>query len=135
MGKSEKRDTLRETTVEELLDALLDPSSEVETRPAEDPWSEDYQAKLMKKEARKTIDRYRKDPPPDAPSEVREKPVRSEKMQKVKACQDCYYCSAIRKVGGSWWCHCTNPGRSGQVESSGHNWVKGRIGLPCWRGS
>ena len=133
MGKAEKKDTLKDTTVEELLDALVDQAPEVEKRPVEDPWGEEYQAKLMKKEARMTISRYRKDPPPDVPTEPREKPVRSEKMQQVRSCQTCYYCSATRKVGGSWWCHCTNPGRSGQEEPTSHNWVKGRIGLPCWR--
>jgi hypothetical protein len=128
-----RKDAIKDRSVEDLLDSLLDPHAKPSGRPIEDPWGEEYQAKLMKKEALRTIERYRKDEPLKLGLPDNNKPVTSEKMQKLKNCQNCYYCAATKKVGGSWWCQCTNPGRSKQVESVAHNWVKGRIGLPCWR--
>jgi hypothetical protein len=128
-----KKRKLKEKSVEELFDDLLDTQPRVETKPAEDPWGDDYQSKLMKKEARMTIERYRKDEPIKVPD--RNPPVTSQKMQSVTSCKTCYYCTAIKKIGGSWWCRCTNPARSGQNQKLGHDWVKGWLGLPCWRGN
>jgi hypothetical protein len=130
---SKRKDSLKETSVEELLDALVDAKPEATPRPVEDPWGEEYQSKLMKKEALKTIRRYRREEPLKLDKPDKNPPVKSDKTQKLRNCQSCYYCSATKQIGGSWWCRCSNPGRSGQDEPPRHGWVKGKLGLPCWR--
>ncbi|TFG98381.1 hypothetical protein E4H12_06220 [Candidatus Thorarchaeota archaeon] len=82
-----------------------------------------------KHEARKTLEKHRKDPPVSKKKEI---PVISEKRAPVKACQNCYFCVKEKKVGGSCWCHCTNPGRSTHAIVKG-SWVKSRLNLPCWK--
>jgi len=130
-----KRRTLEDLSVDSLLDDLLDTEIKSETRPAEDPWSEDYLTKLHKKEAKKTLEKYRKDTPiiQEEPRMKQEQPVVSEKMSQMRKCQDCYYCLGTRKVGGSWWCHCTNLGRSMECEMQTESWVKSKLNLPCWK--
>jgi hypothetical protein len=130
-----KRQTIQDTSVESLLDDLLNPEVVGETRPAEDPWSEEYLTKLHKIEARRTIEKYRKNEPfvAEKPSAKVERPIISEKFSGVRKCQNCYYCIGTRKVGGAWWCHCTNPGRSTEVEVQTQPWVKSGLNLPCWK--
>ena len=130
-----KRQTIEDVSVDSLLDDLLDTKVKSETRPAEDPWSEEYLTKLHKKEAKKTIEKYRKDEPiaQEEPRTRLERPVASEKLSQMRKCQTCYYCIGTRKVGGSWWCHCTNLGRSTESEVQIQSWVKGRLNLPCWK--
>ncbi len=135
MRPKKKGRTLENLSVDSLLDDLLDTEIRSETRPAEDPWSEDYLTKLHKKEARKTLEKYRKDAPiiQEKPRMKQEHPVVSEKMSQMRKCQNCYYCSGTRKVGGSWWCHCTNLGRSTECEMQTQSWVKSGLNLPCWK--
>ncbi len=80
----------------------------------------------LRKKARATLEKYRKEDP--APV----KPVVSEKTPAIKRCQNCYFCVGERKFGGSSWVQCSNPGRSTTVISSG-SWVKSGLNLPCWR--
>ena len=80
--------------------------------------------------ARRTLEKYRKDPP-----DVKKKeavPVISEKIAPLKRCQTCYFCVGEKKLSGSCWCHCTNPGRSTHAIAKG-SWVKSRMNLPCWK--
>jgi len=84
-----------------------------------------------KREALQTLEKYRKALPVKREKKP-EKPIVSEKASPVKRCQNCYFCVAERNIGGSCWCHCTNPGRSTK-ESPGKSWVKSRLNLPCWR--
>jgi hypothetical protein len=130
-----KQRTLEELSVDSLLDDFVNDDIKSETRPAEDPWSEDYMNRLHKKEAKKTLEKYRKDSPiiQEEPRIKPEQPVVSEKLFQLRNCQSCYYCVGTRKVGGSWWCHCTNPGRSSECEMQIQSWVKGRLNLPCWK--
>jgi len=130
-----KQRTLDDLSVDSLLDDLLDTEVKPESRPAEDPWSEEYQTKLHKKEARKTIEKYRRDEPfiTKEPRVRPEQPIVSEKMSQMRKCQNCYYCIGTRKVGGSWWCHCTNIGRSIECETQAKSWVKSGLNLPCWK--
>jgi hypothetical protein len=84
-----------------------------------------------KRKALETIEKYRKDPPTKRPRK-KKTPVLSEKIPPVKKCQNCYYCAAQRTIGGSCWCHCSNPGRS--IEAiSGKAWIKSQLNLPCWK--
>lgn len=135
MKHKKKRETLDDVSIDSLLDDLLNDDIKPETRPAEDPWSEEYLTKLHKKEARRTIEKFRKPGPifKEKPSPKSERPVVSEKLSQVRKCQNCYYSSRARKVGGSWWCHCSNPGRSIKSEVQMRSWVKSRLNLPCWK--
>ncbi|MFX1579834.1 MAG: hypothetical protein ACFFBJ_09330 [Promethearchaeota archaeon] len=130
-----KKHTIEEISIDELLDDLTNTDPRPESRPAEDPWSEEYLTKLHKREARKTLDKYRRDEPivSEQPKPREESPVVSEKMSQIRKCQSCYYCTGTRKVGGSWWCHCTNPGRSTECELQTQSWVKSKLNLPCWK--
>jgi hypothetical protein len=86
-----------------------------------------------KRKALETIEKYRKDPPAKRPRKRKKKaPVVSEKIAPEKKCQNCYYCAAQRTIGGSCWCHCTNPARS--IEgTNGKSWIKSQLNLPCWK--
>jgi hypothetical protein len=86
-----------------------------------------------KRKALETIEKYRKEPLAKREKEKKKAPVVSEKVSPVKTCQNCYYCAAQRTVGGSIWCHCSNPGRSIDATSTGKSWVKSTIDLPCWK--
>jgi hypothetical protein len=83
-----------------------------------------------KRAARKTLEKYRKDIPVEKKKEIA--PVKSEKLAPIKRCQSCYFCVGEKKVSGSCWCHCTNPGRSTHAVAKG-SWVKSRMNLPCWK--
>lgn len=135
MKRKKKRETLDDVSIDSLLDDLLNDEVTPETRPADDPWSEEYLAKLHKKEARRTIERYRKPGPisTEEPKSRSEQTIVSEKIPPVRKCQTCYYSNKARKVGGSWWCHCSNPGRSIKSELQMRSWVKSRLNLPCWK--
>lgn len=84
-----------------------------------------------KREARKKLEKYRKDTPVPKKKET---PIISEKRAPVKACQNCYFCVKEKKVSGSCWCHCTNSARSTHAVVKG-SWVKSRLNLPCWKQS
>ena len=83
-----------------------------------------------KRNARKTLEKYRKDRPISKEKEIT--PIISKKRAPIKRCQNCYFCVGERKVSGSCWCHCSNPGRSTHAVVKG-SWVKSRINLPCWK--
>lgn len=135
MRMHKKKHATEEVSIDELLDDLTNQEPEIESRPAQDPWSEEYLTNLHKKEARKTLDKYRRDEPIAVKkvSQRKDPPIVSEKVSQVRKCQNCYYCTGTRKVGGSWWCHCTNPGRSAECEKQTESWVKSKLNLSCWR--
>ena len=83
-----------------------------------------------KRSARKTLEKYRKDSPTGKKKEVA--PTISKKRAPLKRCQSCYFCVEEKKISGSCWCHCTNPGRSTHAIVKG-SWVKSRMNLPCWK--
>jgi len=86
-----------------------------------------------KRKALETLAKHRKDTlPPQRIGKV-QKPAVSERVSPMKLCGNCYYCSDKRQVGGSWWCRCTNAGRSTSLTTPASGWVKGKINLPCWR--
>lgn len=51
----------------------------------------------------------------------------------MRSCQNCYFASYARKLGGSWWCRCANPGRSTESNFMQIHWGKSRLNLPCWK--
>lgn len=92
---------------------------------------------MLKKEAKKALQKHRKDQQitpvePKKKTPKPEPPVVSEKLSKIKRCQNCYYCIGSHSLGSSVWCHCTNPGRSAEGEIS-KSWIKSKLNLPCWR--
>ena len=135
MRTRRKKKTIEDMAIDKLLDDLIATDAPVDTKPAEDPWSEEYLMRLHKREAKKTLEKYKRDEPLNlsASAPKPEPPVVSEKMSQVRKCQNCYYCIASRKVSGSWWCHCTNPGRSTECEVQTHSWVTSKLNLSCWK--
>lgn len=135
MKHKKKQETLDDVSIDSLPDDLLNDDIKTETRLVEDPWSEEYLTKLHKKEARRTIEKYRKPGPifKEEPAPKSEQLIVSEKLSQMRKCQTCYYSSRARKVGGSWWCHCTNPGRSIESEVQARSWVISKLNLTCWK--
>lgn len=50
----------------------------------------------------------------------------------MRSCQNCYYANSAIRLGGSWWCACSNPGRSIEVEIQGWRWIRSQLNLSCW---
>lgn len=138
MWKRKKAKTIEDVTVTELLEDFVELENGEDTKGVAEMDDEEYVTMMLKKEARKTVQKYRK----DEPLEVSEKPLKktkkpdlpvvSEKTSVIRRCQNCYYCVGSHSLGGSVWCHCTNPGRSAEEEMS-QSWIKSRINLPCWK--
>jgi hypothetical protein len=87
-----KRNTIETLSIDSLFDDFIDTDFKSDTRPAEDPWGEDYLTKLHKKKARKTLEKLRKNEP-ISQEESRtgsEQPVLSEKISMMRKCQNCY---------------------------------------------
>jgi len=121
----------------EILDFLLNPEPLTDDDlPPDDTTDRAALAEHYKRAALRTLERCRKDvstePGFNKAQKKPEPPVRSEKLSPVKRCQDCYYCVDTRKLPGTWWCACTNPGRSVESVDAGRMWVKSRLGLACW---
>lgn len=135
MKRNKKRKTIDDVSINSLFDDFVDTEVKPEMKPAEDPWSEEYLTSLYKKEARRKIEKYRKPryTATEAPVAKSEQPIVSEKSSQMRKCQTCYYSNKTRKVSGSWWCQCTNPGRSIESEVQMRSWVKSQLNLPCWK--
>ncbi|MGY5879857.1 MAG: hypothetical protein RTV31_06380 [Candidatus Thorarchaeota archaeon] len=93
---------------------------------------EELTSRTLKRKARETLEKHRKKTPAKKKKGKQKSPVVSEKISPVKRCQNCYFCVGEKKISGSCWCHCTNPGRSSNVEHSG-SWVKSKLNLHCWK--
>jgi len=144
MTKGRKNKAIEDVSVSELLDDFVSldvPDSRSESTEVTD---EDYVTSMLKKDAKKTLAKYRKEPEtstnetpeekgmPIKKKKKQEPPVLSEKLSPVRRCQNCYYCVTVRTIGGSSWCNCTNPGRSTQG-SPEKRWIKSSLNLPCWK--
>ncbi len=144
MSKRKKSKSIEDVTVSELLDdfvSLEEPDNRYESTEVTD---EDYVTSMLKKDAKKTLAKYRKEPETSANERSEEKntpikrkkredaPVLSERLSPMRRCQSCYFCVAVRTVGGSSWCNCTNPGRSTEG-SPEKRWIKSRLNLLCWK--
>ncbi|MFX0045373.1 MAG: hypothetical protein ACFE8Z_05970 [Candidatus Hermodarchaeota archaeon] len=121
----------------EILNFLLDPEPlNNEELPVDDRTDNATLAEHYKRAALRTLERCR-DEISSEPSFTKvptreEPPILSEKLTPIKRCQNCYYCVDTKKLRSSWWCACTNPGRSTESLDAGRMWVKSRLGLVCW---
>ena len=132
MWKRKKKNTMEDVSVAELFDDFVNLDVDKDSKRTEMN-DEDYVSMMLKKGARRTIDKHRRNEPVDqSPKKKSEPPVISEKMPTVKRCQNCYFSVQEKKLSGSYWCHCTNIGRSTNVVSKG-SWVKSQLNLPCWK--
>ncbi|RDE14922.1 MAG: hypothetical protein C4K48_05295 [Candidatus Thorarchaeota archaeon] len=144
MRKEKKDKSAEDVTVSELLDDFVSLDIPDNRSRSADVTDEDYVTSMLKKDARKTLAKYRKEPEtssndrhaekstPIKKKEKYEPPVLSERLFPMRRCQNCYYCVTVRTIGGSSWCNCTNPGRSTE-ESPEKRWIKSRLNLPCWK--
>ena len=143
MSKEKKNKSIGDATVSELLDDFVSLGVADNRSESAEVTDEDYVTSMLKKDAKKTLNKYRKGPEASSKGMPEEKtalnkrrkqepPVLSEKLSPVKRCQNCYYCVTVRTVGGSSWCNCTNPGRSAEGNPQ-KRWIKSRINLPCWK--
>ncbi len=132
MWKRKKKNTMEDVSVAELFDDFVNLDVDKDSKRTEMN-DEDYVSMMLKKGARRTIDKHRRNEPVDqSPKKKSKQPVISEKMSTVKRCQNCYFSVQEKKLSGSYWCHCTNIGRSTNVVSKG-SWVKSQLNLPCWK--
>jgi len=122
-----KKNTKEGVSVDELLDDFVNREERTEMN------DDDYVSMMLKKDAKKTIEKHRRDEPvKQSPKKKSEPPVVSEKIATMKRCQNCYFSVKEKKLGGSIWCNCTNPGRSTNIDSKG-SWVKSQLNPPCWK--
>ncbi len=125
-------------TSKQLLDMFLDDEWVEGDTPVErmsDTEFVDYLLKRKaKRNARQTLDRYRKDEPLPTPPEI--SPVKEEdqtrKISPIKTCRNCYFCTNFRVIGVDWYAICSNTGRSRSAEGS-RLWIKAERNLSCWR--
>ncbi|MCK5263967.1 MAG: hypothetical protein KAR03_00025 [Candidatus Thorarchaeota archaeon] len=136
MWKRKKKNTMEDVSVAELFEDFVNLDVEDDSKRVPEMNDDDYVSMMLKKDAKKTLEKYRRDEPIEEPEESAKKksaqPVISEKMSTVKRCQNCYFSVQEKKLSGSYWCHCTNIGRSTNVVSKG-SWVKSQLNLPCWK--
>jgi len=122
-----------ETVVEEIMKSqgtMGEPILSRRMKASVDFLQNEASTRESKRKARKTLEKYRKHSPSNTEKNVT--PIISEKRAPIISCQSCYFCVGERKVSGSCWCHCTNPGRSTHAIVKG-SWVKSRLNLPCWK--
>ncbi|MGD9395198.1 MAG: hypothetical protein PVJ05_02100 [Candidatus Thorarchaeota archaeon] len=108
---------------------------------------EDYVNMMLKKSARRTLQRLKKDssqPPKESPpfdTELDEMLAAVEKkagiqpaeIEPIKNCRKCYFSKSLRVIGTEWYCQCSNVAKlSGKL---GWKWVRCESNLPCWRAS
>jgi len=122
-----------ETVVEEIMKSqgtMGEPILSRRMKASVDFLQNEASTRESKRKARKTLEKYRKHSP--IITEKKVTPIISKTRTQIKSCQICYFCVGERKVSGSCWCHCTNPGRSTHAIVKG-SWVKSRLNLPCWK--
>ena len=138
MRKRRRTKTIEDISVTELLDDFVELENKEENHSVADMDDEEYVAMMLKKDAKKRVKVGRKDgsiasSESNVPrTKIPNPPVVSERLSAVKRCQNCYFCIDSHTLGGSVWCHCTNPGRSGDSDMS-KSWIKSKLNLPCWR--
>jgi hypothetical protein len=106
---------------------------------------EAYVNMMLKKSAKRTIQKHRKDKPlptkkpPPIDDELDEMLIEVEKKvgikstatEPIKNCRKCYFSKSFRVIGVDWYCHCANVARSSG--KAGWTWVHCESSLPCWR--
>jgi hypothetical protein len=132
VNKAKKTKNVKSISLSELLEDFVNLDVVEDPQRVTGLSDEDYINLMLKKDAKKIIEKYRKDEPVKVEKKQKVTIIASEKISPVKRCQNCYYCVNERTIGGSCWCHCTNPGRSTEG-SSGKSWMKSSLNLPCWR--
>ena len=106
---------------------------------------EEYVNMMLKKSAKRTLQKHRKDaphPPKESPlidpemeellTQVEKKAgLRTSSIDPIRNCRKCYFSKSLRVVGTDWYCQCSNVAKSsGKL---GWTWVHCESNLPCWR--
>ncbi len=106
---------------------------------------EDYVNMMLKKTAKQTLRKHRKEYVPSKENiptldhELDELLTAVEKkagilpssVEPIRNCRKCYFSTSFRIVGTDWYCQCTNVARtSGKI---GWIWVHCESNLSCWR--
>lgn len=133
MRRDKKRDrSIKDIPVTKLLDEFTDMEPEVRVGSGFD--EAEYVSMMLKKEAKRKLERMRKDPlTVDAPNTSVEE---SEEIPEIPegSCPSCYYCTLIRRIGQSAYCVCTNPERVVDGMYYDHRmWVRSELDLVCHR--
>ncbi len=144
MSKGKKSKSIEDVTVSELLDDFVSLDVPNNRSKSTEVTDEDYVTSMLKKDAKRELAKYRKESATSSNKMLEEKstfikkkrkhgpPVLSEKLSPVRRCQSCYYRVAVRTIGGSSWCNCTNSGRSAEG-SPEKRWIESGLNLPCWK--
>ena len=106
---------------------------------------EEYVSMMIKKSARRTLQKHRKERPqpqkeqPPIDDELdemlteveRKVGIRSDFLEPIKNCRKCYFSKSVRVIGIDWYCQCSNVAKSSG--KTGWTWVRCESNLPCWR--
>ncbi|MFW9787877.1 MAG: hypothetical protein ACFFE2_16925 [Candidatus Thorarchaeota archaeon] len=106
---------------------------------------EEYVNMMLKKSARRTLQKHRReipviakeqpliDPEMDELLTAVEKKVgiRPAEITPIKNCRKCYFSKSIRVVGNEWYCQCSNVAKS--TGKLGWTWIRCESNLSCWR--
>ena len=105
---------------------------------------EQYVNMMLRKSARRTLERYKKNPLPETPQpainpeldrmlsaiEARMGLINAP-IGPIKNCRKCYFSSSFRIIGNNWYSLCTNIARASGLPRG--KWVHCESNLPCWR--
>ncbi|NHJ12039.1 MAG: hypothetical protein EAX95_00070 [Candidatus Thorarchaeota archaeon] len=110
---------------------------------------EEYVQSMLKKSARRTLDRFKSEEPKVAKSEAQQEPlffpelqakisalevkmgIHTSPPQPIRNCRKCYFASSFRNIQTNWYCRCTNVSRT---PAKGRGlWILCESNLPCWR--
>ena len=139
-GERGRKKTLEETSIDSLLADLLDPEPLSSRKQGESKSLRDAYIELSRmgdmnkfKVYTELIDSRRTNPPAikGLETDQSDAPVVSEKLSIVRRCDNCYYCSASKCLGGNVWCLCSSLFRDEIVGAA--KWIPSRINLGCWR--
>ena len=134
-----RKKTLKETSIDTLLANLLDPEPLSSRKTGESKSLRDAYIELSRrgdmnkfKVYTELIDSRRTSPPAikGLDTDQSDAPVVSEKLSIVRRCDNCYYCSASKRLGGNVWCLCSSMFRDKIVGDS--KWTPSRMNLDCW---
>jgi hypothetical protein len=132
MGREKKTRDMKNISLSELLDDFVNLEVAADPQKVSDVTDEEYIEHMLKKVAKRTLEKHRRDSPIEIEKKKHVPIVVSEKLSLMKRCQNCYYSVGNRTIGGSCWCHCTNLCRS-NADNAKTSWVKSQLNLPCWK--
>jgi hypothetical protein len=132
MRRGKKTRTIGDISISKLLDDFVDLDVVDDTLRTTGMTDEEYITLMLKKEARKRLDRFRKEP--DIVTTDEEDTNNNIIKEVFEKCTSCFYCARIIKVGESVLCACTNSQRELEARYFDFKWwVSCQNHVGCWK--